>query len=111
MLPIKQTKRCEPPVSFSFRSRYASPIITVRTRMSSTDVLVFDTANDSTSKTKSLNGGDCSLSAISPVVLHASIVGSFGEKSRSFEQFRKPFFHDEHFINEMSRSLTIATAG
>ena len=22
-----------------------------------------------------------------------------GEKSRSFEQFRKPFFHDEHFIN------------
>src|SRR4029078_5370421 len=77
LLPIRQTKRWEPRVSLSL-SRYASPIITVRTRMSSTDVLVFDTANDSTSKTKSLNGGDCSLSAISPVVLHASIVGSFG---------------------------------
>ena len=74
--PIKQTKRWDLPVSF--RSRYASPIITVRTGMSSTVVLAFETASVSMSKIKSFSDGDRSLSAISPVILHASIAGSFG---------------------------------
>ena len=62
------------------RSRYASPMITLRTGISSIRVLAFETASDSMSKVRSFSAGDRSFSASRPVVLHASLsmAGSSG---------------------------------
>ena len=90
--PIRQTKRWDLPVSF--RSRYASPIITVRTGMS-TMVFDFHTASNSMSKIRSLSDGNHSLSAISSEGLMqlSGYVATFNRPHGTMPVFQK-LHHD-----------------